>query len=220
MNAVKRNKQGGFTLIELAIVLVIIGLILGAILKGQDLIVNARAKKYASWIKSWEVQQLTHLDRKGRYAGDAELIGSGVSARRGNGTIGDNTSSDSTFVNEITSAAGFIDVPPDQIALGNFLFFMHMGYNTLSARKANVIVVTTSANNAQIIVQDELPYMEMFDAVIDGTAQAASGRVRAITAATLSARVVTGVSHATAADWAAGQKGLVYYFDRNPDSLE
>ncbi|HIM08846.1 MAG TPA: prepilin-type N-terminal cleavage/methylation domain-containing protein, partial [Gammaproteobacteria bacterium] len=32
------NKQKGFTLVEIAIVLVIIGLLLGGILKGQELI--------------------------------------------------------------------------------------------------------------------------------------------------------------------------------------
>ena len=37
-------RQGGFTLVELAIVLVIIGLLLGGILKGQEMIVQARIK--------------------------------------------------------------------------------------------------------------------------------------------------------------------------------
>ncbi|PIX86479.1 MAG: prepilin-type cleavage/methylation domain-containing protein, partial [Nitrospirae bacterium CG_4_10_14_3_um_filter_53_41] len=40
---VKNNK--GFTLVELAIVLVIIGIILGAVLKGQELITNAKTKR-------------------------------------------------------------------------------------------------------------------------------------------------------------------------------
>ena len=33
-----KHRQGGFTLVEIAIVLVIIGLLLGGILKGQELI--------------------------------------------------------------------------------------------------------------------------------------------------------------------------------------
>ncbi|MFM6979393.1 MAG: prepilin-type N-terminal cleavage/methylation domain-containing protein [Methylophilaceae bacterium] len=40
--------QSGFTLIELAIVLVIIGLLLGGVLKGQELISSAKVKNLAN----------------------------------------------------------------------------------------------------------------------------------------------------------------------------
>lgn len=43
-----KNKQGGFTLVEIAIVLVIIGLLLGGVLKGQELINSAKVKNFAS----------------------------------------------------------------------------------------------------------------------------------------------------------------------------
>ena len=39
------KNANGFTLVELAIVLVIIGIILGAVLKGQELINNAKAER-------------------------------------------------------------------------------------------------------------------------------------------------------------------------------
>ncbi len=42
------RKQTGFTLIEIAIVLVIIGLLLGGVLKGQELIQGARVRNLAS----------------------------------------------------------------------------------------------------------------------------------------------------------------------------
>ena len=45
--ATQRNQQG-FTLIEIAIVLVIIGLLLGGILKGQELITSARVRSLIS----------------------------------------------------------------------------------------------------------------------------------------------------------------------------
>ena len=38
------RRQSGFTLIEIAIVLVIIGLLLGGVLKGQELITSARVR--------------------------------------------------------------------------------------------------------------------------------------------------------------------------------
>ena len=41
-------KQKGFTLVEIAIVLVIIGLLLGGILKGQEMITQAKIKNVVS----------------------------------------------------------------------------------------------------------------------------------------------------------------------------
>lgn len=41
------RKQSGFTLVEIAIVLVIIGLLLGGVLKGQELINSAKVKNFA-----------------------------------------------------------------------------------------------------------------------------------------------------------------------------
>jgi prepilin-type N-terminal cleavage/methylation domain-containing protein len=44
---IMRSKQSGFTLVEIAIVLVIIGLLLGGVLKGQELINSAKVKNMA-----------------------------------------------------------------------------------------------------------------------------------------------------------------------------
>ncbi len=69
----KRLKDAkGFTLIELAIVLVIIGIILGAILKGQDLIEGAKVKRITSIPNKWEVPIWTFYDRKGYFPGDTD----------------------------------------------------------------------------------------------------------------------------------------------------
>ncbi len=40
----RRKQQSGYTLVEIAIVLVIIGLLLGGVLKGQELIYNQKVK--------------------------------------------------------------------------------------------------------------------------------------------------------------------------------
>src|ERR671919_84207 len=40
----RQGRQAGFTLVEIAIVLVIIGLLLGGILKGQEMITQAKIK--------------------------------------------------------------------------------------------------------------------------------------------------------------------------------
>ena len=47
-----KNQQGGFTLVEIAIVLVIIGLLLGGVLKGQELINSAKVKNFINDFKT------------------------------------------------------------------------------------------------------------------------------------------------------------------------
>ena len=54
-------RQRGFTLIEMSIVLVIIGLIIGGILKGQELIESARIKNVISQIDT--IQAATNAFR-------------------------------------------------------------------------------------------------------------------------------------------------------------
>ena len=47
-----KNNQSGFTLVEIAIVLVIIGLLLGGVLKGQELINSATVKNFATDLRN------------------------------------------------------------------------------------------------------------------------------------------------------------------------
>lgn len=62
--------QRGFTLVEIAIVLVIIGLLLGAILKGQELVENSRVKNAANAINSIKIGANGYLDRYRSLPGD------------------------------------------------------------------------------------------------------------------------------------------------------
>ncbi len=62
--------QKGFTLVELAIVLMIIGLLIGGILKGQELIKNARIVSLARQIEGYRAAVLTFSDSYGALPGD------------------------------------------------------------------------------------------------------------------------------------------------------
>lgn len=62
--------QKGFTLVELAIVLVIIGLILGAVLKGQALIDSARLKRAYNLEREVLAAVYTYMDKYSKYPGD------------------------------------------------------------------------------------------------------------------------------------------------------
>ncbi len=64
------RKQTGFTLIEIAIVLVIIGLLLGGVLKGQELITSARVRNIVSQQDGVKAAYFGFLDRFRAVPGD------------------------------------------------------------------------------------------------------------------------------------------------------
>ena len=64
------NKQTGFTLIELAIVLVIIGLLLGGVLRGQELINSAKVKNMAADFRNIQVYIYGYQDKYRAIPGD------------------------------------------------------------------------------------------------------------------------------------------------------
>ena len=85
------NKQRGFTLIEIAIVLVIIGLLLGGVLKGQELITSARVRNLISQQDGIKAAYFGFLDRFRALPGDyvnatTNIAGSTVNGN-GNGQI-------------------------------------------------------------------------------------------------------------------------------------
>ena len=137
-------RQDGFTLVEMAIVLIIIGIILGAVLKGQDLITNARAKKLASTMNSWSVNTFTFMDRMGRYPGD--------SAR--NGIIGDvaaEQAAAATAIAELTNPASVNAVssaPLNPVAIGGQSFWVYYG-NVMTGTAPN-----TSLKNCLVVCGD------------------------------------------------------------------
>jgi prepilin-type N-terminal cleavage/methylation domain-containing protein len=70
-----QRKRRGFTLIELSIVLVIIGLLLAAVIKGQDLIKSAEIKKfYNNAINEMKLKYTTFLDITGKVLGSPLII--------------------------------------------------------------------------------------------------------------------------------------------------
>jgi len=64
------KKQSGFTLIEIAIVLVIIGLLLGGVLKGQEMITNGKIKRTVNDFNGISAAYYSYLDRYSAFPGD------------------------------------------------------------------------------------------------------------------------------------------------------
>ncbi len=63
-------KQRGFTLVEIAIVLVIVGLLLGGVLQGQQLIENSRVRSAINEVNGLRSAVTAYQDRYNRLPGD------------------------------------------------------------------------------------------------------------------------------------------------------
>ncbi len=71
LNPKRFNNSKGFTLIEIAIVLILIGIIIGAVIKGKDLIRSGEQKKiYTKYINAWRMSYASFYDRTGKRLGD------------------------------------------------------------------------------------------------------------------------------------------------------
>ena len=88
-----KNTQGGFTLVEIAIVLVIIGLLLGGVLKGQELINSAKVKNFATDFRNIPLFIYGYQDKYRALPGDDKNAITHVGATTngdGNGVIDGN----------------------------------------------------------------------------------------------------------------------------------
>jgi prepilin-type N-terminal cleavage/methylation domain-containing protein len=89
-NAMKKQ-QGGFTLVEIAIVLVIIGLLLGGVLKGQELIVQAKIKNVTNDFNGIAAAIYGYQDRYKSFPGDDNKAADGSGTSTAKGRWGTNT---------------------------------------------------------------------------------------------------------------------------------
>ncbi|AXS80767.1 prepilin-type N-terminal cleavage/methylation domain-containing protein [Dechloromonas sp. HYN0024] len=93
------SRQKGFTLVEIAIVLVIIGLLLGGVLKGQELINSAKVKNFANDFRNIPLFIYGYQDKFKALPGDDLNVATNVTgatlattpaASQGNGVIDGN----------------------------------------------------------------------------------------------------------------------------------
>ena len=85
------NKQSGFTLVELSIVLVIIGLLTGMVTVGQSMIKQAKLRAVISEVQQYKAAIYTFKDKYGQLPGDFTMAtnfwGSDTANGNGDGEI-------------------------------------------------------------------------------------------------------------------------------------
>lgn len=147
------KEQKGFTLIELALVLVIIGIILGAVLKGQDLIEGAKVKKVINFTKKWEIPIWAHYDKKGYFPGDTDATKDGL-------------------IDTFTALKSDLDTaklayPADTEADVK-----------ITINEVATVCGSTSTRNIMLLENVPLDYAKQFDTSNDGAEDGEKGRVR------------------------------------------
>jgi prepilin-type N-terminal cleavage/methylation domain-containing protein len=117
----KKSTEAGFTLVEIAIVLVIIGLLLGGILKGQEMITQAKIKNVINDFNGITVAITSYQDRYRALPGDdpnaaARWTIQAPANGNGNGIIAGNYNANDT--------SGTAGAPP--AAAESNLFWQHL----------------------------------------------------------------------------------------------
>ena len=103
------RRQSGFTLVEIAIVLVIIGLILGGILKGQELIDSARVRSLSNELSGIRTAWYAFQDRYNALPGDFINASTQIDSSLSNGDAdGRIDAEEITAVWQHLSIAGFL----------------------------------------------------------------------------------------------------------------
>lgn len=114
-----KKYQSGFTLIEIAIVLLIIGLLLGGVMKGQSMINSARVRSIANDLTGIEAAWISFQDRYRSLPGDFSRASTHIAT----GTIDGNSNAiidvgESGAVWQHLASAGFISGSFDGAAVG------------------------------------------------------------------------------------------------------
>jgi len=203
------NKQTGFTLIELAIVLVIIGLLLGGVLRGQELINSAKVKNMARDFQNVQVYIYGYQDKYKALPGDDHSavahVGAPANPANGtqNGVIEGNwdtttTGDESCAFWEHVRRAGLAPGPTTaNCAANNTYQPRNADGGLIGVQSASTLTTITGMTGAYAICSDAIlgKFALQLDTTLDD-GDPSTGSVRAITTGTSGAGMNTAAVNA------------------------
>lgn len=175
-------KQSGFTLVELAIVLVIIGLILGMAFKGKDLIDGAKVKSIAAQYNKVQAAFNIYFERYGAYPGDGcGVLAAGATTCAGakNGLL--NNANEANAAMTLLQNTNLLSAADVQSPFGGPWRVTSSANTVLNAGVGNVNFLSMATNGVPQVTADAR-FVCALDRLIDDGINT-SGNVRSTTAA-------------------------------------
>ncbi len=169
MQSINKHRQSGFTLVEIAIVLVIIGLLIGGVLKGREMITNAKIKRIENDFAGLSAAIYAYQDRYGVLPGDdpaasTRFTGTWRSSDNGNGNgnisggwSSTNNGQESRKIWKHLRGAGLISGPVDNSAASyqqpsnSFGGLMGIDLNLYNLSGHNIVFGEIPGDIAQIL---------------------------------------------------------------------
>ena len=156
----------GFTLVELSIVLIIIGLIIGGVIKGTDLINSAQQKKiYNTWVKEWQIVINMYQDKTGNVLADGADNGGETGAA--DGAMDDIDLNATSTVQDRLKEIG-LTVPTSNVAASNGGAYRIQGKYVTSEAVITLDKHATTGKNLMKIAGVPTDVAISFDTITDG----------------------------------------------------
>ncbi len=184
----KLKDQKGFTLVEMALVLIIIGIIIGAIVKGKDLVRGAEQKRiYSKFLNGWRLGYLNFYDRTGKLLGDTYDVPNAAAGQDGQTDTGggvaggptDTPGRDALVTTAVNTYLGLsnvgLDVPTSNVP-GTPYQYRYVN-STGSTNTLDVAFDWDAVNNRNVMLINNVPaeLALAMDTMIDGEADGTAG---------------------------------------------